>query len=498
MNVNKRKSKLKLNNFKLRHAPYSLCCMLLKTVKMNYKLLLFLVLSFSLNLKARADDGAYSIGPQGGSIYPINNKYIQMLKEVVIYDEIKGEFSTSFVFYNTSDSVQKVTFGFPVFPAEDSEDVEGDITMSKEKQIYEINKKLQFRTWVDNKKISRKLWAIDTSDDYRFAFVITIYFQPKETKTILNKFKQGYGYGGNNMGTQWKDINYILKSGAGWKGVIKNAKIIFKMNPEDNLTFISNTVVTKKFLPVYDDPNSYKLVNFKNGWTFDPEPTNIDYDKNIITWEFKNLEPDFDIKLTKTKNDFDFICGFDFLDYLDTLSSYIISNDTVNFNKYYDKIRTRKGLFDVKKEYCKMLYEQYGKDFFKDHKFDDFSKYTNRTRHIVNAYAALNNYKFTNKMWYKMFKLFAWYNPQTKNPVYDTIQEKNIDNLKLFEAGKFYVPANAVKKHKEDSRIMNKTNNKDKKFEKKDNNLYAIFFVLIIFILVILGLIIRRNKTKTQ
>ncbi|NPA69095.1 MAG: hypothetical protein GXO50_10840, partial [Chlorobi bacterium] len=94
---------------------------------MIYRVIFFILLSFFMNLKAFADDGAYEVGPQGGSIYPINNKYIQMLKEVVVYDQSSGKFTTTFVFYNTSDSVQKVTFGFPVFPSEDSENYYDDI-----------------------------------------------------------------------------------------------------------------------------------------------------------------------------------------------------------------------------------------------------------------------------------------------------------------------------------------------------------------------------------
>lgn len=465
---------------------------------MSYRAILFLLFYLFLNFEVFADDGAYEIGPRGGSIYPINNKYIQMLKEIVIYDQKKGKFTTTFVFYNTSNSVQKVTFGFPVFPAEDSEDLYDDVTISKEKQIDEINEKLQFRTWVDNEEILREVWATDTTDDYRFAFVMTIEFQPKETKTIVNKFKQGFGYGGDNMGRNWEDITYILKSGAGWKDVIKDAKIIFKMNAEKDLYFRLDTFITKKFISGFGEPGYYRLVTLKEGWEFSPEPTNIDYGKNTLIWEFKNIEPDFNINLMKTENEFDLISAFEFSEYLDTLSSYIISNDTKNFNIYYNKLCKQKDLFKITKEYSKMLYEQYGKDILREHRTDDFSKYINQTRHIINAYAALNGYEFSNKMWYKMFKLFDWYNPKTKNPVYDTIQKTNIDSLQLFEKGKFYKSILIVEKNKEANILKNKTDNSrssKQKNEKKDNGLYYGIFFLFAG-LVSMAVIIKKRKKR--
>ncbi len=468
--------------------------------RINLKALFLILISFLPDLILHANDGAYEIGPQGGSIYPINNKYIQMLSEVVIYDQRKGEFSTTFVFHNTSDSVQKVTFGFPVFPAENSEDYYNGIKVSKEKQIAEINKELQFRTWVNNEEVLRKVWAIDTTDDYRFAFVMTIEFQPKETKTIVNKFKQGFGYGGDNMGRNWKDIAYILKSGAGWKGAIKDVKVVFKMNLEENiLSDSSHLYADTYFLGGLDDFFGYRIYRYKNTWTYSPEPTNIDYDKNIINWEFKDLEPDFNIKLTKMNDDFDILCLCKFLDYLDTLSSYIISNDTIRFNAYYDKLRRQKDLFRVNKEYCEVLYEQYGEDFLTIHKSsEDFSQYKTQTRHIINAYAALNGYKFSNKMWYKMFQLFDWYNPQTRTPLYDTIQKKNIDNLKLFEEGKFKEPVveKETQLQPEIKYLAYKKDNQDKtmNIKKEDSNSYLLLSILVVFVLVISGFIIIRKK----
>ncbi|RLD68456.1 MAG: hypothetical protein DRI95_02985 [Bacteroidetes bacterium] len=463
---------------------------------MNEKTLAIILISLFFFVKLKADDGAYTIGPQGGSIYPINNEYIQMLEELVVYNQTKGTFATTFLFTNTSDTVQKVTFGFPVWPSDAYGDYSDDIVnKSKQNQIDEIKKTLQFRTWIDKKLISRKLWATDTIDNYNFAFVTTVTFQPKETKTIVNKFKQGFGYGGDNMGRQWHDINYILKSGAGWKGVIKKAKIIFIMNSEENISLNSDTVVTDDFMGDYLS-NNYMLINFRDGWSFSPNPSNIDYKQNIITWEFYDLEPDFDISLTNTENDFDYICDFAFLGYLDTLSSFIISNDTLKYNKYYENLKSKKGLFSVKKEYCEIFYNEYGKDFFKKHKLDEYSKLTNKIRHIINAYAALNNYEFSNKMWLKLFRLFVWYNPTTKSPIYDLEQINIIDSLTLFEKGEFYVPTIIVEKQDSSNKLGYKNEyeneNSDEKTEKPDWS----YLIIILFILSLITLLIFKKRKK--
>jgi len=77
-----------------------------------------LILILVTAITAFADDGPYRIDPRGGTIYPINNEHIQMLKETVIFDQSTGELTTTFIFYNTSDKPQTVTFGFPVFPVD--------------------------------------------------------------------------------------------------------------------------------------------------------------------------------------------------------------------------------------------------------------------------------------------------------------------------------------------------------------------------------------------
>ena len=88
---------------------------------MKNKILIIILLS-AINFNIIANDGAYSIGPQGGTLFPIENNSIQMLEETVIYNQSKEAFTTSFIFYNTSDSIQMVTFGFPVLPSMDSEE----------------------------------------------------------------------------------------------------------------------------------------------------------------------------------------------------------------------------------------------------------------------------------------------------------------------------------------------------------------------------------------
>ncbi|MEN8121907.1 MAG: hypothetical protein ABFS35_16270 [Bacteroidota bacterium] len=467
----------------------------------SVKIFLIITILLLTGIKLKANDGAYDIGPQGGSVYPINNENIQMLEELVVYDQVEGAFTTTFIFTNTSDTIQKVIFGFPVWPSYNSEAYydEGHEKnkINKQQQIDEIKKTLQFRTWIDGKLISRKLWATDTIDDYKFAFVTTVIFKPKESKKVVNKFKQGFGYGGDNMGRSWRNIKYILKSGTGWKGVIKKVKIVFKMNKEKNIALTSSSGISKEFLLGLDNYYGYRLIRSKDGWTFSPKPTSISYEKNIVTWEFKNLEPNFDISLTNTERDFEILCRFSFLEYLDTLSSYIILNDTLGFSKYYKKIKLQKDLFSVKKDYCKIFYNEYGNIFLKEHIFDNYSKFTHQTRHIINAYAALNDYKFKNEMWLKMFKLFDWYEPTIKVPKYSLYQAEIIDSLLLFEKGQLIIPVTEGDSLA-DNTALNVSENKIVSLNiKKNNQSFSYLIIVVLIILPVLLLILYfKNRNK--
>jgi len=255
---------------------------------------------------------------------------------------------------------------------------------------------------------------------------MTLEFKPKEKKTIVNKFKQGYGYGHTGSVDKWERISYILSSGASWKGVIKEATIIFKLNKEQNISYYTSDTICA------EDYVCYKVYN---GWTFYPEPTEINYDTKEVIWKFHNLEPTFDIDLTKEYNAKEIVMGFGSIkDNLDKLSRYIITKDTVNFNKLYNKLSgtDEKYMFEGAKEYYQLAYETYAKDLLKEANTDDPYLKT-KIRHVINAFAALNGYEFSNPMWYKTFKLFDWYKPYTKNPNYPEDEKKLINDLLLLE-----------------------------------------------------------------
>ncbi|MEN8118937.1 MAG: hypothetical protein ABFS35_01235 [Bacteroidota bacterium] len=397
---------------------------------------IFIILITAINFNILANDGAYSIGPQGGTLFPIKNNSIQMLEEKVIYDQASTSFTTSFVFYNTTDSLQEVTFGFPVSPSMDSEEYYLDIEKSDEEKMKEIKEKLQFRTWVNNKEIYRKLLRVDTSGKYEFAFVFSIQFKPNEKKTVINKFKQGFGYGGDNMGRSWEDFTYVLETGAGWKGVIEKAKIQFIMNPETDLSLDIDTFIDINYM--FND-NIFHQTKVMNGWFFNPKPTKVDNDKKKITWEFHNLEPDFNIELIK-KIDYEILKSYDFYKHIDSLSSCIILNDTAKFNQYLNYLKGKPEIFKVDKELCERIYTEYGRMFDSEHKLENYMNLKNKTRHIINAMAALNGYEFSNGNWLKVFSLFNWYTPKTKNPQYNAEHKMIINDLLLFEEGKQVSP----------------------------------------------------------
>lgn len=454
---------------------------------------LYIVLVFSLfPFVAEANDGAFSIGPQGGTIYPENNEHIEMLEEEVVYDEATGQFITIFLFRNTSGEAQSVIIGFPVAPSEDSEDEYSENPPTDNELMDEIKNTFKFQTWVDGKYISRELWKIGKGNRYKFAFTTTVIFKPNQTIKIINKFKQGFGYGGDNMGGSFSSIRYILRTGAYWKGNIGKAKIIFKLANPHNLIPQTDTI--------YRNINSeyVSLTKEKYYWQSFKNPTSVDTINRIITWEFLDFEPDFDIDLT-------FITGYEgvldteFIYYIDSLSACIINKDTICFNKFYtlaDKY--------IYKNQNKGVYERVYKDFAgvllnSTEKTDSISVHY-KVRHRINAFAALNNYEFSNPMWAKIFELFDWYKPETKTPDYSPEIQSLIEKLTAYEKEKQYITEVV---------IQNETNNKNTEFKdvvfqendsfseteiESRNNIRLISFIF--GLLILIGSVIYLLKKK--
>ncbi len=452
---------------------------------------LYFVLVFSLfAFVAEANDGAFSIGPQGGTIYPENNEHIEMLEEEVIYDEATGQFITTFLFRNTSGEAQSVIIGFPVAPSEDSELFYSNNIPSDDELMNEIKNTFKFETWVDEEYISRELWEIGKGNKYKFAFTTTVTFKPNQIRKVVNRFNQGFGYGGSNTGSNFSRIMYILRTGAFWKGNIGKAKIIFKLNTENEL---------KKTGPKYDLYQNH-LFSYRKGWKSNKTPVSIDSITNTITWEFKDFEPDFDIHF-RLYEEFSNGLPVEFLFDIDTLSKYISRNDIGKFEKKLKKLRSYIKINGYQsKNVFNNIYIAYTDNLLNNTKGIDSITAHYKVRHIINAFAALNNYEFSNPMWAKTFELFDWYTPNTKTPDYSPEIQTLIEKLNTYEKEKQYIT---------EVIIQNETNNKpieinDSVLQKNDsvsetdvksgNNKWLIVFFFVLLILP--GLIVYLLKKR--
>ena len=454
---------------------------------MNLKKLNLIVSLLSLLVVVSANDGSYSESPQGGTIYPINNEYIEMLQELVEYDQRTGKISTTFFFRNTSDKAQEVIIGFPVTPEYFSEDEWFETTPSNDSLMIEIEETIKFKTWINDKPIKRELWKIDTTDKkYKFAFLTTIHFEPLETIKVVNKFNQGAGYGGSNLGDNYSVFSYILETGAYWKGKIGRAVIRFKMEDKP---------LTKSIIDTIGEFADMIYVNVDE-WTYQPEPTTIDTTKYIVEWIYENFEPDFNISIYIHTGP-EQIIQADFFDPLDSLSGFIAANNSVGFENYYSELKKNSGYFNYDKSLCKNFYQFNIESLLIEEYKTDPIKIKNKIRHRVNALAALNGYSFSNEMWKKTFELFEWYDPLTKSPKYSPHQLMLILKLKAMEDGELYSEhLEKIKKKKlaKDTLVWSRKSEIENK-PAIDRNQVILFAILAIGILSIIILsIIRRKK----
>lgn len=122
--------------------------------------------------------------------------------------------------------------------------------------------------------------------------------------------------------------------------------------------------------------------------------------------------------------------------YIDTLSVNIIKNDNENYNIYYTKLKefikdNPKILKD--KELLRQVYLQYGINIFSSNVSTPYSIIHYKVRNAVNTLSATYAYEFSNKQWLKIYKLFDWYKPENKAPIFPPSIINLTENLSKFE-----------------------------------------------------------------
>ncbi len=212
----------------------------------------------------------------GSVVYPINTDKVQM-----VWEEIKVSLQgvwgrvayvdCLFEFENISSNTVKATLGFP---AED------------ESYYYDGgNESLPFHYF--QVYVNGKLTKSEYKDKF---FIWEVTFPPKEKVMIRNK------YGASLSFHYYKDwFEYIMTTGANWKGPIERATVTVQYKDSDEL---------------------YKRL-------IDAQPENFRIKDNKIIWEFRNFIPDSNIKVTEfvtetPLRDIDIDMKFSICEYLNT------------------------------------------------------------------------------------------------------------------------------------------------------------------------------------
>lgn len=244
--------------------------------KLNY-ILLFIGLFLTGTLYANDT----LIGESGHTVYPINTDKIQMVSEHVkvkmaTYD-LKGvstgarrAFVTcDFLFENTSSDEIKAQIGFPGSIFRWTDAVTAPILNEFVSSIDGSKKKVQIKKEVLNQRKNKysadgKKWKEDVVEDYRYWYTWDVTFPPLKRITVKNSYwvtlssdQEGWSF------------EYILTTGANWKGNINKAviEIIYPNEKE-----LKNRIIEMK-------PSGYR------------------FDKNRIIWKFTDFKPIENIKV---------------------------------------------------------------------------------------------------------------------------------------------------------------------------------------------------------
>jgi len=240
----------------------------IKMIKRNIKtshikssslvLLAFMLLPF-IN-SAYGNDAVYY--GSGVTVYPVKHDDIQLVSEVITITRGVGlgwgvEAVLNFKNHGNKTSVQ---MGFP-FDTDGPNDPD-----EKEENVPDP----KFRTFVDGKEIKvtkKKGWSKSPLQDLNFPIVYTfsVPFEKGETKAI----RHTYSVQGTDWSTGEYEFKYILKTGALWKGVIKNIKVTMIL-PGSSIAEITGI-----------KPKEHKAEKKQSA--------------TVLSWEFHNIKPDFNI-----------------------------------------------------------------------------------------------------------------------------------------------------------------------------------------------------------
>lgn len=408
----------------------------MKTKKILLQVLIFIV------TVTIADDTSVRFDWRTGAVFPLNNENIKMVKETVNYDYRTSEFHTVFWMKNMTDHNQNITIGFPIDPDPykypDDYMYGTGFVFNEFQFMKEIEKDFNFRTWINENEIERKLMKVEPSktSGFKYAFVANLKFEPNEELIIENKYIQRLGLHTNTIGLHEAFLSYTLTTGANWKDSIDHAYFEFILPKKYN----QREVDRSEFRGSYTQGRISYMKYFQKPLN-DPEPTKIEIKDSlcILTWEYKNLEPDFNI-LFKHKTWSERISKW-FIDF-NTHTLYLsedIINPTKDTSKFNEKIEAfQKYLLSKNLEIfddlavCNKFIRYYVQQMIENnaHMKRNDKYHEVRKRFVKNFIYALNGYNFKNDQWKKLFECFKWYEPINTAPVLSDEEKKMISDIK--------------------------------------------------------------------
>jgi hypothetical protein len=197
----------------------------------------------------------------GSAIVPISTDKIRMVSErVTVTLKRRPKVRCEFLFENTTDEEITAKVGFPSLEGFNPLGVVGNSPFS------------DFVAYVDGKQtpvMLRSEQVTETSMEWnqgeeRFWYVWDVTFPPNQTLRIINEYETDTFHRG-----YVPQFQYILTTGANWKGTIEHAIIEVKAGSRKNL---------------WDNLSK-------------AEPKGYTVDGDTITWEFHDFEPDFNINI---------------------------------------------------------------------------------------------------------------------------------------------------------------------------------------------------------
>ena len=237
---------------------------------MKRSILLFILILFCSTRNTYADDAV--LGGSGQTVYPIFDTSVKMMSEQVDIHVKDGKsyVQCTFLFHNTGET-EKVQMGFPAYgtlpPREDRQAFDDDVGL------------YDFKSYIEGREVKTEIRKGLQQEGHNLDplyfpnwYVWEMEIKKGESKRVVNSYWMHNTY--DSMGGEM--IQYVLKTGATWKGEIEYGKITVSFE--------------EPFLPQNFNIFDYGLYeNNKNvRVTINPE-------EKAIVWEFYVLEPDFDI-----------------------------------------------------------------------------------------------------------------------------------------------------------------------------------------------------------